>query len=147
MIRFISHNAAQTEKFGRDLGSRLKSGDFIAMYGPMGTGKTTFINGLADGLGIVDYVSSPTFALVHEYSGPIPLYHFDMYRVNSWEDLYSTAFYEYLNSSGVIVVEWSENIESALPDKYIKVEISFTGGKYFRQIIITEVHKHENSCD
>ena len=86
-------------------------------------GKTAFTRGLAKGLGVNDGVSSPTFALVNEYSGKCNIYHFDMYRVNSWDDLYSTGFFDYIDT-GVIVIEWSENIEGALPDKSIRISIS-----------------------
>lgn len=147
MVEVISNNAAQTERAGYNLGKSLKSGDFIALFGEMGTGKTTFIKGLAEGLGIIDFVSSPTFSLVHEYNGNIPLFHFDMYRINTWEDLNSTAYFDYLDSNGVIAVEWSENIENALPDNHIRVEI--VHGVHFeqRRIFITEVTRLENACN
>ena len=90
----------------------------------MGMGKTAFTRGLARGLGVSGEVSSPTFALVHEHSGKIPLYHFDMFRVDSWDDLYSTGFFDYLESGGVLVIEWSENIEGALPEDAVRITIS-----------------------
>jgi len=77
---------------------------------------------LARGFGVTDGVSSPTFALVNEYRGAVPVYHFDMYRVQSWDDLYSTGFFDYLDN-GVLVIEWSENIEGALPDNAIRITI------------------------
>ena len=86
-------------------------------------GKTAFTRGLCRGLGIAEGVSSPTFALVNEYRGKFPVYHFDMYRVTSWEDLYSTGFFDYLDN-GVLVIEWSENIEGALPDNSVRITIS-----------------------
>lgn len=146
MSEHITHNAEQTEQIGADLGSRLKPGDFIALFGTMGTEKTTFINGVARGMGIVDAVSSPTFALIHEYAGNIPLYHFDMYRINSWDDLYSTGYFDYCESKGVIAVEWSENIEMALPPEFIKVELFAGQGFEERRILITEGNKFENTC-
>jgi tRNA threonylcarbamoyladenosine biosynthesis protein TsaE len=147
MTEFISNSAKQTEKIGYNLGTRLNSGDFVALFGNMGTGKTTFVRGLAEGLGVFDFVSSPTFALVHEYHGKLTLFHFDMYRVNTWDDLYSTAFYDYLTYNGVIVVEWSENIETALPEGYIRVELTCGENADERHIRITEEHKIENSCN
>ena len=86
-------------------------------------GKTAFTRGLARGLGADDVVSSPTFALVNEYSGRVPVYHFDMYRVASWDDLYSTGFFDYLDT-GVLIIEWSENIEGALPENALRITIS-----------------------
>ena len=86
-------------------------------------GKTAFTRGLCRGLGVDDGVSSPTFALVNEYSGKFNIYHFDMYRVTTWDDLYSTGFFDYIDT-GVLVIEWSENIEGALPDNALKITIS-----------------------
>ena len=114
---------------GRRLGQKLKKGDVVAYFGPMGMGKTAFTHGLAEGMGINEsLVSSPTFALVHEYRGNgRVLYHFDMYRITDWDSLYSTGYFDYLDSGENIAVEWSENIENALPDEYIRVE--FKKGK------------------
>lgn len=85
-------------------------------------GKTCFTRGLAKGLGFNGEVTSPTFALINEYiGGRLPLYHFDMYRISGWEDLYSTGFFEYLEEGGVIAAEWSENIENALPQNTVTV--------------------------
>ena len=85
-------------------------------------GKTAFTKGLALGLNCVDDVSSPTFALINEYNAKYKIYHFDMYRINSWDDLYSTGYFDFLET-GIIVVEWSENIENALPTEHIKITI------------------------
>ena len=92
------------------------------MFGGLGAGKTAFTRGLARGLGIEDGVSSPTFALVHEYEGKFDLYHFDMYRINTFDDLYTTGFFDYMDN-GVMIIEWSENIENALPENCIKIYI------------------------
>lgn len=120
---FKSCCADSTEEIGKSIGRLLKGTEVIALYGGLGMGKTTFVRGLAKGMNIFQDVSSPTFAIVHEYHGEKVLYHFDMYRIKSWEDLYSTGFFDYLDN-GVIVTEWSENIESAIPDNAIKIEIS-----------------------
>lgn len=124
MERFVSHSTAETEKYAEKLAQTLKSGDVIAYFGGMGMGKTAFTRGLAKGLGCTGEVASPTFSLVNEYAGELPLYHFDMYRVNTYEDLYTTGFFDYLEQKGVLAVEWSENIEEALPQEYIKITIS-----------------------
>lgn len=123
MSVFVSHSVKDTHEIGEKLGRTLKSGDVVAYFGGMGMGKTTFTHGLAKGLGIDDKeVSSPTFALVHEYRGKAAvLYHFDMYRIEGWEDLYSTGFFDYLDFGGILAVEWSENIENALPENSIRV--------------------------
>ncbi len=126
MALFYSNNVKQTVALGKKLGENLRKGSVVAYFGPMGMGKTTFTHGLAEGLGIDEKcVSSPTFALVHEYKGTEnTLYHFDMYRITTWDDLYSTGYFDYLDASEILVVEWSENIENALPDDCIKVIFS-----------------------
>lgn len=120
MIEIKSVSVEDTEKIGETIAKRLTGTEVLALYGSMGMGKTAFVRGLARGLGITEEVSSPTFALVHEYRGKFPLYHFDMYRVASWEDLYSTGFFDDLEQ-GVLVIEWSENIEAALEDRTVRI--------------------------
>ena len=125
MNRFITNSAEETEQLGERIASKLKGTEVIALFGGLGMGKTALTRGLARGLGADDVVSSPTFALVNEYSGRVPVYHFDMYRVTSWDDLYSTGFFDYLDT-GVLIIEWSENIEGALPSEVIKIYIDKT---------------------
>ena len=121
---FVSYSPADTRKIAAELAATLNGGEVIAFYGDLGMGKTCFVTGLADGLGFTGEVSSPTFAIINEYlGGRLDLYHFDMYRVSGWDDLYSTGYFEYMESGGVLAVEWSENIENALPDDVIKVTI------------------------
>lgn len=136
MSVYYTSGPAETFDLGKKIAESVGDGSVIAMFGGMGMGKTAFTRGLAEGLGIdPKNVSSPTFAIVHEYIGKRTLYHFDMYRIESWDDLYSTGFFDYLDSGGVIAVEWSENIENALPDGYIK--ISFKKGENDNDRIIT----------
>ncbi len=125
MQKFLSHSPEETEKIAEKIGNEITSGCVIAFEGGLGMGKTCFTRGLAKGLGSTDTVTSPTFALINEYlSGRLPLYHFDMYRISGWEDLYSTGFFEYIDQGGVIAAEWSENIEAALPENTIYVIIN-----------------------
>lgn len=125
MEHFISKSPDDTENIGKAFGEKINSGTVIAFKGGLGMGKTCFTRGLAKGLGSTDTVTSPTFALVNEYlSGRLPLYHFDMYRISGWEDLYSTGFFDYIDEGGVLACEWSENIESALPQNTVFVEFS-----------------------
>lgn len=124
MLSIITHTPEETEAFAARIAKQLSPGDLIACQGGMGAGKTAFARGLARGLGLKDQVSSPTFALVHEYTqGPLPLYHFDMYRIDGMEELYSTGFFDYLEQDGILLVEWSENIADALPENAIILEI------------------------
>ena len=123
MNNIISKSTEDTEKIGELIAEKLCGNEVIALFGGLGMGKTAFARGLCRGLGVNDGVSSPTFALVNEYHGKYNIYHFDMYRVTSWEDLYSTGFFDYLDN-GVLVIEWSENIEGALPENAIRINIS-----------------------
>ena len=101
----------------------LRPGDAVALFGGLGAGKTAFVRGLAAGLGCEGGVSSPTYALVHEHAGPVPLAHFDMYRVEGPDELESTGYYDYLDREFVLAVEWSENILEALPEDCWHVRI------------------------
>ncbi|WP_312692968.1 tRNA (adenosine(37)-N6)-threonylcarbamoyltransferase complex ATPase subunit type 1 TsaE [Caproiciproducens sp.] len=123
MQEIITFSPDETEALGEKIAQGLSGGEVIALFGGMGMGKTAFTRGLARGLEIQDGVSSPTFALVHEYHGRLDVYHFDMFRVTGWDDLYSTGFFDYLENGGVLVIEWSENIETALPQDAIRIEI------------------------
>ena len=120
---FRSHSAAETEAIAAALARLLQPGDVVALYGGLGVGKTAFVRGLAAGLGITAWVSSPSFTLVHEYEGEPPLVHFDMDRISGWDDLVTTGFFDYLDAGAVLAVEWSEHIESALPPNAIRVRL------------------------
>lgn len=135
MITLKSNSLEDTEKIAQKVAANLKGDEVIALYGGLGMGKTTFTRGLCLALGCEDNISSPTFALVNEYSGKFPVYHFDMYRVDSWDDLYSTGFFDYIGN-GLLVIEWSENIDGALPENTIKIEIQKGTGENERTFII-----------
>ncbi len=121
MIKLISNSPEETIEYAEKIGSLLNGGEIIAYKGSMGAGKTTFTRGLCIGLGLPDEVTSPTFALVNEYRGKITLYHFDMYRIQSADDLETTGFYDYISDESVLAVEWSENISEALPQNTIYI--------------------------
>jgi len=123
MKQIKTNSYEETIEYAKKLGSVLKGGEVIAYFGGLGMGKTTFTSGLALGMGINAEVSSPTFALVNEYGASKKLYHFDMYRISTFDDLCSTGFFDYLDTDAVLAIEWSENIENALPENYIKIEI------------------------
>ena len=106
MRQFISNSTEETEIFAASLADKISGAAVIAMTGDLGAGKTAFVRGLAKGLGFTGEVSSPTFAIVHEYvGGRLPLYHFDMYRVEDWNSLYSTGFFDYMETKSVLAVE------------------------------------------
>ena len=114
-----------TEQLGEKLASVLHGKETIALFGDLGAGKTAFTRGLCSGLGITDGVCSPTFAIVNAYQGKFPVYHFDMYRITDLDDLFATGFYDYIGN-GVIIIEWSENIESELEPDCIRIRIEKT---------------------
>lgn len=137
MTEFISKSEKQTQDFARKFAKTLSQGSVIAFEGDLGAGKTAFTRGLAEGLNCRDSVSSPTFAIVNEYGGEIPLFHFDMYRIETFSELYSIGFFEYLERGGVCAIEWSENIYSALPDDAIFVKLEKISENE-RKITVTE---------
>ena len=116
-MTFVTHSPAETERLGEKLAEKLTPGAVLAYRGELGAGKTAFTRGLARGLGYTDPVTSPTYTIVNEYlGGRLPLFHFDMYRLSSAEDLWDIGWEDYLDRGGVCAVEWSENVAEALPD-------------------------------
>ena len=115
----ISHSAAETKKIGNEFVLRLQRGDVVALVGHLGAGKTTFVQGMAAGLGVAvkTYVRSPTFTLINEYPGKIPLYHFDLYRLERREELAGLGIDEYFDGDGITVVEWGDKFPDLLPAK------------------------------
>ena len=116
-MRYLTHGPEETEALGQQLAAGLRPGDIIAFYGDLGAGKTAFTRGLARGLGITEPVTSPTYTIVNEYlTGRMPLFHFDMYRLGSADELFEIGWEDYLVRGGVCAVEWSELVEDALED-------------------------------
>ena len=127
MKQFITNSPMETEAVGAALGAVLQPGTVLAFTGDLGAGKTAFTRGLARGLGAADRVTSPTYTIVNEYlSGRLPLFHFDMYRLESAEDLWDIGWEDYLERGGVCAVEWSENVAEAM-ENAICVRIEKTG--------------------
>ena len=121
---FISHSAEETERLGEALADTLHPGSVVAYTGTLGMGKTAFTRGLARGLGCRGRVTSPTFTIVNEYEGKIPLFHFDMYRLSSSDELFDIGWEDYLARGGVCAVEWSERVTDALPPDTVFVNIA-----------------------
>lgn len=123
-MEYVTNGEGETEELGRRLGQALEPGAVIAFTGDLGAGKTAFTRGLARGLDIPDRVTSPTFTIVNEYEGGrLPLFHFDMYRLGSADELFDIGWEDYLARGGVCAVEWSENVEDALEENTIRVDI------------------------
>lgn len=128
MIECISNSYEETLAIASNYASKLPKGSVIGFIGGLGMGKTAFTTGFVKGLGIDADVSSPTFAICNDYIGEnARVYHFDMYRVEDWDDLYSTGFFDYIDTDAYIIAEWSENIFGALPDNSIIIEIERLG--------------------
>ena len=126
-MEFVTHSPEQTRQLGARLAKALKPGAVVAFTGDLGAGKTAFTRGIARGLGIGDRVTSPTFAIVNEYEGGrLPLFHFDMYRLTSSDELFDIGWDDYLARGGVCAVEWSERVSDALPEDTIFVDIART---------------------
>lgn len=122
-MEYCSRSEQETEAIGEQLGKRLRPGSVVAFCGGLGMGKTVFTRGLARGLGDAGRVTSPTFTIVNEYEGAIPLFHFDMYRLPDADALFDIGWEDYLNRGGVCAVEWSERVTDALPPDTVWVDI------------------------
>ena len=130
---------SDTEKAGEDFALILKEGDFVALKGDLGAGKTTFVRGIASSLCPKAKVQSPTYTIVNEYKGSMPLFHFDMYRITDEDSLYGIGFFDYLERDGVCVCEWSEQIEEYLPEHRYVVSIEKTDDESTRIITISKL--------
>jgi len=113
----------ETKELGIKLGNILKSGDIVCLNGELGAGKTTLTKSIGLGLGVTDYITSPTFALINEYNGRVPVYHFDVYRLENVEEIYDLGFDEYFYGKGVCIIEWAEKIERLLPKERVILDI------------------------
>ena len=139
-MELLSHSPEDTEDIGARLAEQLEPGAVVAFTGDLGAGKTAFTRGLARGLGIPDRITSPTFTIVNEYEGGrLPLFHFDMYRLGSADELFDIGWEDYLRRGGVCAVEWSENIADALEEDAVRVDIRRGGSDQERSITITGV--------
>lgn len=124
-LTIISKSPEETKKLGREVGKLAKPGDLLAFYGELGAGKTCFIQGISQGLEVKDYVTSPSFTIVNEYQGKIPIYHFDLFRLDHAEDILELGYEEYFYGEGLTVIEWAEKIEHFLPQEHLKIDIKF----------------------
>ncbi|WP_291257538.1 tRNA (adenosine(37)-N6)-threonylcarbamoyltransferase complex ATPase subunit type 1 TsaE [Flavonifractor sp.] len=141
-MELLSHSPEETEDIGARLAEQLEPGAVVAFTGDLGAGKTAFTRGLARGLGIPDRITSPTFTIVNEYEGGrLPLFHFDMYRLGSADELFDIGWEDYLCRGGVCAVEWSENIADALEEDAVRVDIRRGASDQERVITIAGVSK------
>ena len=121
-MKIITKSAAETKKFAAGMAKKLKKGDILCLQGGLGSGKTTFIQGIAKGFGVKEIPTSPTFVLMNIYKGRLPLYHFDIYRAESAEEIVNIGYEEFFYGNGVAVVEWAERLKELMPDKYTEIK-------------------------
>ena len=139
---YIVKSLKETEELSKKISKSIKCGDCILLYGEIGAGKTTFTKFLLENLGVKSIVSSPTFTLLNEYTGKFPIYHFDMYRISSSEELYELGFEDYIDSknskfveTGLTLIEWPDNVKDILPKDRIEIEIIKLGDSARKFII------------
>ena len=136
-MQYISHSTADTEAFGCQLAQWLRPTTVVAWRGGLGMGKTALTRGIARGLGYTGRVTSPTFTIVNEYLGKTPVFHFDMYRLDSSDALFDIGWEDYLERGGICIVEWSENVADAMPADAVTVTIERGSGDDERIITVT----------
>ena len=120
---YKSNSPKETENIAKAFAKKLEKGDVLCLSGDLGVGKTAFVQGLAKGLGIEEYISSPTFTIVNCYSGKLPFYHFDVYRIGDSEEMFEIGYEEYVYGDGISVIEWPQLISDILPEKRYDIEI------------------------
>ena len=127
----ITHSAEGTMEVGQKLAKGLSKGDVVALYGDLGSGKTTFTKGIGKGLGVKDVrqINSPTFVLIKEYSARFPIYHIDLYMLDKLRDIEDIAIEEYIYGDGIAIIEWAEKIKTLIPEKHIAVRFKIKGDK------------------
>lgn len=136
-LQIKTKSPEETRKVGEKLAQKLKGGEVVAFFGPLGSGKTCLIQGICQGLKVAGPVTSPCFVIINEYPGKIKVYHFDLYRLERIEELYELGYEEYFYGDGICLVEWAEKAKSLLPEKRIEIELRILSEKK-REIIIRE---------
>ena len=157
MFKILSHGEQETFCIGEKLGKLLQSGDIVCLSGDLGAGKTAMTKGIGKGTGVSDYVTSPTYTIINEYQGRIPLYHFDVYRLEGVEEMYELGYEEYFFGDGAVVLEWADIVKDIIPKERLWITILKTKDDDTREIIleptgeryseiIKEMELDEDSC-
>lgn len=136
-MEIILKSLEETEKFGIKLGKFLQKGDILCLNGELGAGKTTMTKSIGIGLGVEEYITSPTFSLINQYNGRLPVYHFDVYRLENVDELFDLGFDEYFYGNGVCIIEWADKIERMLPKERIVIHIENGNDKDIRILRIS----------
>jgi len=129
MKRFLTRSAEETIELGKRIGAFLLPNEVVGLFGPLGAGKTTLIQGIAEGLAVKDYVTSPTFVIINEYQGRLPFYHIDLYRLEEIKDIEELGIEEYFYRGGVCVIEWAEKLEKLFPKQMETIELKIISEK------------------
>jgi tRNA threonylcarbamoyladenosine biosynthesis protein TsaE len=144
VIELVTHSPEETQRLGKALGALAKPGDLFLLSGDLGAGKTCLTQGIAWGMGVEDHVRSPTFVLLTEYQGRLPLYHADLYRLGTIEELFDLGFDEYLeDSNGVLVVEWADRVPEGFPDDHLLIRLETPSEEERRLTLIPHGHRYE----
>ncbi|MBC8527491.1 MAG: tRNA (adenosine(37)-N6)-threonylcarbamoyltransferase complex ATPase subunit type 1 TsaE [Candidatus Cloacimonetes bacterium] len=139
-ITKISHSLKETGEIAKEFSNKLSQGDVVALYGPLGSGKTFFVRETAKCLGAGDLITSPSFVILNEYKTNLPIYHFDFYRLKNEEEIANIGFTDFLNQKGIFFIEWPEKAEQMLPEEYYRIVFEILD-KNSRKIIISKIHK------
>ncbi len=140
MNTLSTYNEQETIHAGKSFAHELNAGDVVACYGDLGSGKTRFIKGICEGLGVHEHVASPTFTIINMYnSGNTIIYHFDLYRINSLDELYELGFEEYTNSDGICLIEWAEKADGLLPQNRYDIHFQLGETENEREIFINKI--------
>lgn len=126
--KFITKSEVETIQLGKDFAKMLKAGDVVALYGELGSGKTKFIQGVCLGLNVKETVNSPSFIIMNKYEGDLVIYHFDLYRINSLDELIEIGFHEFIYNDAISLIEWAEKVKDILPQKRYEIYLNF--GRY-----------------
>lgn len=141
-MKIASYHEEKTFQLGYKLGTLLQQGDVVCLTGDLGAGKTTLSKAIAKGLGVEEDVTSPTFTLLHEYSGRLPLYHFDVYRIQRIEEMEDLGYEEYFYGDGVCIIEWASKIEELIPEEHLWIHIAKGSGAHDREIELRATTEH-----
>jgi len=138
-MKIITNSVNETKKFASSFAKKLKKSDILCLCGDLGSGKTTFVQGLAKGLGVKGLPTSPSFVLLNIYSGKFPLYHFDLYRLNNTDEIRNLGYEEFFYGDGITAIEWAEKLKELTPKKYIEIKFKILE-KNKREIIIKKTN-------